>query len=354
MICPNNEIAIGSDSENRYQWIAPLFVTSRRRFSADPEQRWLGEFAGWVRNERVDNSYVDEGSYDTFDQLMWEEKWPNPRSAKELGCGTRHFAKLGWVCMRSGFTSPNDLAGLFICQRYHWSDQDLYSQNSFMLERKGKLIEGNQNTIWIDGQYQRTISGFPQIADGVEAYTFGSKYDVGPGIQNFESTDKYDYICGDATNAYDPKKLEKFTRGLVWIKSNNTLVMFDRVVTKEAGTKKSWVIDPGAAPQSKGERLVKITNGSGALWVKRLLPEQATETMSSGKFEVVSNQSVKEDYFLHVMQAVDANFAKDALEVVADDAQLITTNSRIGVKVDGWTVLFDKYGKDKISVVHNR
>ena len=36
--------------------------------------------------------------------------------------------------------------------------------------------------------------------------------------------------------------------------------------------------------------------------------------------------------------------------VVADDAELITTNSRIGVKLNDWTVLFDKAGKGEISV----
>ena len=352
MVYPNGEFGVGKDSGNRYQWIAPLFVTSRRRFSSDPEQQWLGELAGWFRNEVPPNYYVDAGSYCMFDQLMWEEKWPNPRSANELGCGTRHFAKLGWVAMRSGFTSPNDLAALFINQRYHWSEADLYAQNSFHIMRKGWLVEGNRNTIYIDGQYQRTISGFPMIKDGVEAYSPGSVYDVGPGIQNFESTDQYDYMFGDATNAYDKNKLEKFTRGFVWIKANNTFIIFDRVVTKDAGIKKSWIIDPGAIPQTEGDRLVKISNGAGALWVKRLLPEQATESMSDTKFEVVPSQSAKEDYFLHVMQAVDANFSKDSPEVVADEAHLITTANRIGVEVDGWKILFDKSGTAEISVVH--
>ena len=352
MVYPNGDVGVGEFFEHRYRWIAPMFATSRRRFSSDPEQQWLGELAGWFRNEIAPNHYVDAGSYCYMHQLMWEEKWPNPRSANELGCGTRHFAKLGWVAMRSGFTSPNDLAALFINQRYHWSEMDLYAQNSFHIMRKGWLVEGNRNTIYIDGQYQRTISGFPTIKDGIEAYSPGSVYDVGPGIQNFESTVQYDYMFGDATNAYDKNKLEKFTRGFVWIKANNTFVIFDRVVTKDAGIKKSWAIDPGATPKTKGDRLVNITNGSGALWIKRLLPEQATESMSDTRFEVLSSQSAKEDYFLHVMQAVDANFSKDSPQVVADEARLITTANRIGVEVDDWKILFDKSGTAEISVAY--
>ena len=379
MVYPDREYLdiTGRQGGQRYRWIAPLFPNARRRFSSDPEQQWLGELAGWLRNEVAPGGFVNAGSYDTFDQLMWEQKWPNARSADELGCGSRHFAKLGWVCMRTGFSSPDDLAGLFICQRYHWSHLNPYAQNSFTLERKGKLIEGFQNTIWLDDQYQRTIgevitvpslkaiarralgrkakferkiSGFPTITEGVAAYAPGSEYDVGPGIQAFESTDQYDYMIGDATNAYDRNKLKKFTRGLVWIKENNTFVVFDRVVTKDRGIKKSWVIDPGAIPQVEGDGLVKITNKSGALWIKRILPEQATETMNDKKFEVVPKKSAEEDYFLHVMQAVDANLAKNSPEVMADEVELITQRDQIGVKVGGWKVLFSKSGDAKISV----
>jgi len=350
MIYPNGYIGIGEDSGNRYQWITPLFVNSRRRFSLDPEQKWLGELAGWFRNEIAPDRYVDAGSYDSFDQLMWEEKWPNPRSADELGCGTRHFAKLGWVAMRSGFTSPNDLAALFICQRYHWSDVDLCAQNSFHIMRKGWLIEGNSNTIHIDDQYQRPITSYPTIADGPGAYSPGSVYDVGPGIKVFESTEQYDYVFGDATNAYDKNKLEKFTRGFVWLKASNIFVIFDRVVTNNAGIKKSWIVDPGATPQIEGERLVKITNGDGALWIKRILPEQAIETMNESKFEVILSQTAKEDYFLFVMQAVDAGRSKDSPEVVADEVELISQDDKIGVSYDGWEILFNKSGSGELWV----
>jgi hypothetical protein len=285
------------------------------------------------------------------EQLMFEDKWVNPRPPEEIGFPTtRHFAKLGWVAMRSGFQNPDDLAALFISQRYHWSELNPYSQNSFTIERKGKLLEGYQNTIWLDDQYQRKISGYPTIADGVAAYAPGSKYDVGPGIQIFESTDQYDYMMGDATNAYDKKKLKNFTRGLVWLKTNNVFVIFDRVVTRSSKIKKSWVVDPGATPQTKGNGLSKIANGDGALWIKRLLPQQATEIISDSKFEVIAKESTIQSYFLHVLQAVDANFSKDSPEVIADEARLITQSNQIGVNVNGWEILFSKVGTAEVSI----
>jgi len=345
MVYPDGDyVTIGVNmADHRYKWITPLYVTARRRFSSDPEQQWLGELAGWFRNEIAPNDYVDGGSWCMFDQLMWEEKWPNPWDPLKLECRYgRHFAKLGWVCMRSGFTSPDDLAGLFICQRYHWSELDPYAQNSFTLERKGKLIEGYQNTIWLDDQYQRTISGFPTMADGVETYAPGSKYDVGPGILDFANAYACVYMIGDATNAYDSNKLEKFTRGLVWINKNNVFVMFDNVVTKDAGIKKSWVIDPGSVPHAEEKNLVKITNGAGALWIKRFLPEKVKETMNDSKFEVVPDQPARENYFLHVMQTVDANHSKNSPQVVADDAELINQSDQIGVRIDDLEILFSK------------
>ena len=350
MIYPDGDyVVIGPQTPQRYKWIGPYFSYTRRRFSLDPENQRQGEIGGWIGIYRVPGAYRN-ASYDQFDQAMFEEKWPDPRTPEELGCGTRHFAKLGWVAMRSGFFSPDDLAALFICQRYHWSNLDPYAQNSFSLERKGKLIEGYHNTIWLDDQYQRTITAFPTLADGVAAYSPGSTFDVGPGIQTFESTDQYDCILGDATNAYTSNKLEKFTRGLVWLKANNVFVMFDRVVTKATEIKKSWIIDPGAIPQKEGDRLFKITNGAGALWIKRFLPEQASEVISQNKFEVVPSQPALEDYFLYVMQAVDASYSKDSPEMVADDAELITYKNKIGIRIDSWEILFATNGEATIWV----
>jgi hypothetical protein len=342
MVYPNGEFGIGEDSGNRYQWIAPLFPNARRRFSSDPEQQWLGELAGWFRNEIAPNGYVDGGSYCMFDQLMWEQKWPNPQSPEELGAGTRHFSKLGWVAMRSGFTSPDDLAALFISQRYHWGEADLYAQNSFHLMRKGWLIEGNHNTLTIDGQYQRTISTFPTIAQGPEAYAPGSVYDVGPGILDFESNTTYDYMLGDATNAYEASKLSKFTRQVVYLKPD-IFVVFDKVVTTSSNIEKKWVVDPAAMPQDQGNNLITVDNGSGALWIKRLLPTSASISLSDAQIAVVPSQSGTETFFLHVMQAVDSGTG--AGQVSADDAQVTQDGDWFHVQVAGRKISFSRSGE---------
>jgi hypothetical protein len=345
MIYPDGHyVPIGpqSDEGDRYTWIGPLFSHARRRFSSDNYDQWVGELIGWIRNEKVPHEFVNEGSYDMFDQLMFEEKYPSPRTPEQLGCGTRHFAKLGWVAMRSGFTSSNDLAALFICQRYHWSDLNPYSQNSFHLMRRGWLIKGNKNTIYIGGQYQRPIQGYPTVAQGVQAYSPGSKYDVGPGIQAFESNRTYDYIKGDATNAYDPAKLKKFTRQWVYLKPD-IFVIFDHVITTKPDIEKKWVVVPAAPPAELGNNVIRITNGhGGALWIKRLLPLSPSVNLSASQIAIAPTQKATETIFLHVMQAADSN--KGAEHVIADDATVVVEGDRFLVNVGSYKMRFSKDG----------
>jgi hypothetical protein len=331
-------------SSSRYVWILPMQMYSRRRFSTDIEQQSLGELGGWVR-AYVSQDDVDAGSHDMRGQLLFEDKWVNPRSPEEIGFGmTRQFEQLGWVFMRSGFTSADDLSAIFIAQRYHWSELNTYSQNSFTLERKGKLIEGYQNSLFIDGQYQRTISNFPTITDGIEAYAPGSVYDVGPGILAFESNDVYDYMLGDATNAYDASELSRFTRQVVYVKPD-IFVIFDRVVTHNSGTEKKWVVDPAATPQDQGNGLITVDNGSGALWIKRLLPTSASVSLTDAEIAVVPSQSNTETFFLHVMQAV--NTGASAGQVAVDDATVVQEGDWFHVQVADHQTSFSRDGEFK-------
>jgi hypothetical protein len=340
---------IGIQRTNRGPWVFQMRTYARRRFSSDPEQRRIAELGNWVaRNFRT--QYTQAGSWCMVDQTMFEDKWESPRSPEELGYGTKHFQKLGWIFMRESFTSPEDLAALFICQRYHWSHLDPYAQNSFTLEYKGELIEGNNNTLFIDSQGQRTISEFPTISQGVEAYAPGSTYDVGPGILKFETQKKYDYIFGDATNAYDRNKLQKFTRQIVFLKPDK-FVILDHVVTTEQNYSKSWVIDPGATPQIIGNNFVVIKNGSGALWLKRLLPETVIiENLTSERYQITPNQANYEDFFLHVLQTTNSTLSENSPEVIVDEASSQVSDDTLSVKIGDWEVLFQASGDTGIWV----
>lgn len=335
--------------QTRGTWVFPMRTYTRRRFSFDGEQLRLAELGAWIRST-YQLRYTGPGSWDNLDQLLFEDKWVNPRNPKELGCGSKHFQKLGWVFMRTGFGSANDLAAFFICQRYHWSHLDPYAQNSFNLEYKGELIQGFNNTLLIGGQEQRRISNFPTISQGVGAYSQGSVYDVGPGITDFESNGQYDYMYGDAANAYDTNMLEKFTRQIVYLKPDK-FIIFDYVVTKDKSFKKSWMIDPGAAPQSISSNFVSIKNGSGALWLKRLWPRDIIiENQSSEKYQFTPLQSNRKDIFLHVLQTTESTLSVNSPGVVVDDVSLFSKDGRIGVSFDGWEVLFKADGSAGVQI----
>jgi len=328
---------IGIQRPNRGPWVFQMRTYARRRFSSDPEQQRIAELGNWVARN-FQTRYTQAGSWCMVDQTMFEDKWVNPRSPEELGYGSKHFQKLGWIFMRESFTSPDNLAALFICQRYHWSHLDPYAQNSFTLEFKGELIEGYNNSILIDSQGQRTINNFPTISQGIETYASGSTYDVGPGILSFVSYDEYDYIFGDATNAYDSNKLQKFTRQIVFLKPDK-FVILDHVVTTENSYNKSWVIDPGDTPQLINNNFVEIKNGSGALWLKRLLPETVIiESQTSERYQITPDQANYEDFFLHVLQTTNSTLSENSPEVIVDEASSQVRDDTLSVKVGDWEV----------------
>lgn len=344
------DIGGGNIDGVRSPWIIPMRAYSRRRFSKDAEQRDIAELGAWIRTS-FNKTYTDAGSWDMLEQLLFEDKWVNPRNPEMIGFpATRHFQKLGWVFMRSGFTSQNDLAALFICQRYHWSHLDPHAQNSFTLEYGGKLVEGYGNTIFINGKGQRTITRFPVISDGVSAYAPSTLYDVGPGITYFESNSRYDYVFGDATRAYNPAELKKFTRQLVYLKPD-VFIIFDHVVTTSPGITKSWVIDPGKQPEKLTDDFYRITNGNGALWIKRMLPADINAiSQTANKFEVASASNHSVEYFLHVLQTTHAGLGPNNPVVIADDTRYNENQDSIGITVGRHSVSFSKSGSPGISV----
>jgi len=350
MIQPDasNYFTVGGSSpagDSRTSWVWPMFTYSRRRFSADATEQRIGELGAWIRADRSPSAFVDNGSWDMLSQTVWEDKWPNPRLPEQIGFPlVRRFTGLDWVSMRSGFASPSDLAALFVAQKYHWSPVNAYAQNAFRLTRNGDLIEGLEaNTMRIGGAGQRSIASYPTVSDGAAAYAPGSPWDVGPGLTAFEDKPAYAYALGDATAAYNPAQLSKFTRQLVYLKPD-IFVMFDRVVTATPAIEKRWVVDPAGAPVAVGGNdLLRISNASGGdLWMKRLLPIGAAVTVAATGIEVVPASPGVEDYFLHVFQAVDTGTAQN--QVQADDATVTRNDGWFDVRVAGHVVSFDTNG----------
>ncbi|MBD3387300.1 T9SS type A sorting domain-containing protein, partial [candidate division KSB1 bacterium] len=334
----------------RMPWIAPMRMYSRRRFSQDAEEKKIGELGAWVRNKSPD-WFVNYGSYDLFEQTMFEEKWVNPRSPDLLGYpDTRHFEHLGWVFHRENFSSTNSKAILFVCQPYCWSGLEPYAQNTFRIDYQGKLIEGMENTILIDGKGRRDISDFPTLSDGVNAYAPQSEWDIGPGIRSCQSNQYFDLIIGDATHAYPKSKVSKFLRGVVYLKDKHLLILFDKVVVAN-NTEKSWTIDPVSAPELVANGIYKISNGSGACFLRRMLPENMNiASQSTSKFQTTTSLA-SDSLLIHLFQISDAGQNLSSSRIVIDQAELFDASpNRAGIQIGEWKIYFEE---DQISIENN-
>jgi hypothetical protein len=108
----------------------------------------------------------------------------------------------------------------------------------------------------------------------------------------------YRYARADATRAYDPAKLERFTRELVHLRRPDVLVMLDRVRAKDPAFRKAWLlhgvneprVEAPAAGVSVGQggtgyaqaSVVTFEEGGGRLRVHSLLPRQRQVVVRGG------------------------------------------------------------------------
>lgn len=256
---------------------------------------------------------------------------------------------LGYVQMRSGW-GEGDTIIEFKCGDYFWSHQ-FQNQNSFTIYRKGRLaiqsglydgyygnhmqfyyrptINSNSmlvvqpgETSWIPPNVadqnkipnrngytaewggQRVCYMLPEYGSAENCLTFDKylyrknhqhHFETGD-IKAFEVTDRYSYVSGDATMAYNnptfsypgnKPKLDLFTRELVFV-DKKYLIIFDRVSSLNPEYEKRWLLHSVGQPQF-GEKpvqvevpghreiykagLVRIDNKGGTLFCQTMFPE---------------------------------------------------------------------------------
>ncbi len=81
----------------------------------------------------------------------------------------------------------------------------------------------------------------------------------------------YHYALGDATRAYSPAKLRRFTRELLYTPEQNVLFIFDRVVGTNASFRKTWLLHGVDEPRID-DKLFGFRDGQGEILVHSLLP----------------------------------------------------------------------------------
>ncbi|HYF48823.1 MAG TPA: heparinase II/III family protein, partial [Planctomycetota bacterium] len=89
------------------------------------------------------------------------------------------------------------------------------------------------------------------------------------------------YAAGDCTRAYSDKKLDFFTRQIVFIRPA-TVVIFDRVQAKNPNFKKTFLLQAMKPPSGSGANL-EVVNGKSKLFIQTLLPADPAVKLNSGK-----------------------------------------------------------------------
>ncbi|MCW8131941.1 MAG: heparinase II/III family protein [Planctomycetota bacterium] len=175
-------------------------------------------------------------------------------------------------------------------------------------------------------------------------------------ILAYEDKGTYVYTAGDCTRAYAAKKLDFFTRQIVYLRPG-TVVVFDRVQSKDPSFKKTFLLQAMKTPTGSAPNLT-ICNGPSKLFVQTLLPANADVTLHAGadlyryggqdfapiakpsgtvpecRIEVSPKSPALFDCFLHVLTAADASAGE------APKATCKSDGGSVSVTVGGATIRF--------------
>ncbi len=167
-------------------------------------------------------------------------------------------------------------------------------------------------------------------------------YDIAD-ITAFEDRGSYLYVAGDCTGSYSQKKLEFFTRQIVYLRPG-TFVIFDRVKSTDKNFPKIWQLQAAKPAAGSPPNLVVTNDAGGRLFIQTVLPRRAKVKLNTGealysydgnsyppqeirgpapecRIEVSFSEPSQLDYFLHVLTATD-----DSVESVPRAQAELTDN----------------------------
>jgi hypothetical protein len=177
------------------------------------------------------------------------------------------------------------------------------------------------------GQHHQWPHHNGAVGDPAEWQKQRALYDIAE-LLAFEDQGDFLYVAGDASRAYAKRKLDYFTRQIVFLRPG-TFVIFDRVKSTQPDFKKTWLLQAMKRPVEQAPGLI-ITNGGGRLFVQTLLPAERKIELVSGedlyryggnaypprkdtgpapecRAQVSPAKAAAVDYFLHVLTATTAD-----------------------------------------------
>jgi hypothetical protein len=297
----------------------------------DPFAAWIQQKSGWLPAE-WDIPVL---------RFLWSDATVAPRDPASTTDGelprSRLFPGVGHLVMRSGW--GKDATWIeFACGPY-FAKHDHLDTNHFVIYHEGHLaIDAGADYTDTESphylnQYRRTVAHntmlvyqpgerffwgenlWPAANDGGQRMDSSRFWNSVRSLEDWERTrDLWDrgrieafedapgrsvYARGDGTRAYQPSKVERFVRELLWRPASNVLFVRDRVTSREGSYKKAWLLHgvaepkvaPGGAPPtaigqggtSHGDAaLVTFEDGGGRLRVHAILPRERDVVVRGG------------------------------------------------------------------------
>ncbi len=198
------------------------------------------------------------------------------------------------------------------------------------------------------------------VADAAQWNADRELYDIAD-LLAFQDEGRWLYTAGDCSRSYKRKKLEYFTRQLVYIRPG-TFVIFDRVRTTKPEYEKTWQLMAMTLPQQRDPWQV-VTNGEGLLFVQTLLPEKHTVSLRYGdelhsyyggqdhppekdrghepacRIEIKPPKAATVDYFLHVLTVTGPTTEEVPVAAIAQKGE---NGAEIVVELEGIKLAFTK------------
>ena len=323
-VLPDGTTARDDDNEFPYlQWEDNICLAYAVNRFKDPFAAWILRNSGWParKDYRI-----------PITQFLWDDQDVTPRNPAETNDAeisrNYFFRGIGHLIMRDGF-GPDSTWIEFNSGPY-LAKHDHLDQNHFSIYHKGYLAT-ESGADYTDTEsphylnyYRRTIAHNSMLVykpgekffwaenlwaaanDGGQRMDSSRYWNTVRSREDFERTrdlwdtghmeatdyqpGAYHYARGNATHAYQPSKMEHFTREVAYTPGNNVLVVFDRVRSTDPTYKKVWLLHGVSEPQVMAEEKARdignggmaylnataftYEDGQGRLRVHSLLPRQ--------------------------------------------------------------------------------
>jgi heparin/heparan-sulfate lyase len=385
-----------------------------------PWVQYLGTVltASYYKDGILLDQYIRQGMYngneDIF-ELLWRDTALERKSIENLPL-TRYFGSpFGWMVARTGWGNDAVVAEMKI-NEYNFNNHQHMDAGAFQVYYKGILATASglysgtsgaygsphtmnyywrtiahnclliydpdekpsQNDAWKNDGGQRLPNrrneprNLSVLLAPENGYRTGDivAHDFGPDINKPE----YSYLKGDITKAYSGK-VKEVKRTFTFLNLDNekvpaAFIVFDKVVSSDAGFRKYWLLHSIDEPSVNGNEMIITRTGSGyngKMVNTTLLPtmknavftkvggpgkefwvfgtnwenEQKTSRENSyeraaWRIEVTPRIPSEEDYFLNVMQVSDAN-SNEKLDVRKVEGDKVT-----GVQISDRIVMFSR------------